>query len=94
MQRRRRLSVETAAKRDINALPDQYKRSAVAESYLMLSRRLDAGVSARDAASLTRELRLCLLTLYELAPAKSPIDPVDEVRHQREQRMSQLPGAS
>jgi len=69
-----------------------YRNSAIARSYLMLARRLDAGVSARDAAQLAREMRLCLLALYELAPARSEADPIDELQAKREQRMSDTTG--
>jgi hypothetical protein len=89
--RRRKLNAEAAARRDLATLPDQYRRSAVAETYLMLCRRIDAGVSARDAASLTREIRMCLLTLFELAPAQQTSDPLDEVRARREKRLTDLP---
>lgn len=87
MVARRPLAVEAAAKRDLGSLPPQYRNSAIARAYLMLARRLDAGVSARDASQLAREMRLCLLALYELAPAKQETDPVDELKARREQRI-------
>ena len=94
MPARRPVSVETAARKDLATMPPEFRNGAVAKSYLMLCRRLDSGVSARDAASLTREIRLCLLTLYDLAPAKHKDDPVDEVKARREDRMKKLPNAS
>lgn len=90
MTARRPLSVETAARKDLAALPAEYRNSAVAKSYLLLARRLDLGVSARDAAQLTREMRLCLLALYDLAPAKHENDPADELRAKREERMRSI----
>jgi len=94
MPARRALSVEAAARKDLATMPTEFRNGAVAKSYLMLCRRLDSGVSARDAAGLTREIRLCLLTLYDLAPAKHKDDPVDEVKNRREQRMAKLPNAT
>jgi hypothetical protein len=86
--------VETAARRDLKDLPPAYARSAIATAYLLLARRLDAGVSARDAATLARELRLALLALYELAPPAREGDPTDELRARREQRLAELPAAA
>ena len=91
---RRPLSVEAAAKRDLAALPPLYRNSAPAKAYLMLARRLDAGVSARDASMLAREMRLTLLALNNLAPARHEDDPVDELKAQRERRMSELPSTA
>jgi hypothetical protein len=81
-------AVERAARKDLSALPPEYRSGAVARAYLMLGRRLDQGVSARDAAQLTREMRLCLLALYQLAPARHESDPVDELKARRETRMA------
>ena len=91
--RRRAGTVEAAARRDLAALPPTYRNSAVAKAYLLMARRLDAGVSARDTAQVTREMRLCLLALYELTPAKHANDPVDELKAKREQRLQDLPEA-
>jgi hypothetical protein len=78
---------ELAARRDLRALPKLYGTSAVAKGYLELARILDLGVPARDAAAVQREMRLTLMTLYDLAPAKPEDDFVDEVRLKREERM-------
>jgi hypothetical protein len=94
MAARRTLSIEAAARKDLAALPAEYRNSALAKSYLLQARRLDAGVSGRDVAMLSREMRLTLLSLYELAPAKHASDPVDELKARREQRMSELPKAA
>lgn len=92
MGRRVALAIERAARRDLNALPELYRTSAVAKSYLLLARRLDAGVSARDSATLTREMRLCLMALYELAPPQEEGDFVDEIAQRREARMKEATG--
>jgi hypothetical protein len=94
VRRPRPISVEAAARKDLAALPDMYRNSAVAKTYLALARRIDMGVSARDAAALTREIRMCLLTLHEMAPVKTPDDPLDEVRARREVRMADVRAAS
>lgn len=83
----RRLSVEAAARRDLAALPPLYRDSALGKTYLLLARRLDAGVSTRDAGQLAREMRQCLLTLHTLAPPKRADDPADELAKKREDRM-------
>lgn len=93
MPARRPVSIESAARKDLATMPPEFRNGAVAKSYLLLCRRLDSGVSARDAAGLAREIRLCLLTLYDLAPARHKDDPIDEVKTRREQRMAKLPNA-
>ena len=90
MARRPPTPVETAARRDLRALPRPYRDGAVGKAYLELARILDAGVPARDAAAVAREMRLCLLTLYDLAPPKAEADFVDEVRLKREKRMREV----
>jgi hypothetical protein len=85
---------ETAARRDLADLPPQYQDGAVAHTYLMMGRRLDAGVSSRDVAALAREMRLTLLALYELAPPSRENDPADELRARREDRLRALPAVT
>jgi hypothetical protein len=87
--RRRRTTIEAAARDDLAALPAMYRYSALAATYLMLARRLDAGVPTRDMAQLGREMRQCLLALHQLAPAKLPDDPADELGVRRAARMEQ-----
>lgn len=84
------LNIERAARADLRALPAEYRNSAVAKGYIELARRIDAGVGARDAAAMAREMRLCLLALYELAPPMQEDDKVDELRAKREARMKKL----
>ena len=81
---------ELAARRDLRALPKLYATSAVAMGYLTLARTLDYGVPAREQAAIQREMRLTLLTLYDLSPAKPAGDFVDEVSAAREGRMRRL----
>jgi hypothetical protein len=85
--RRPVLAVERAARNDLKQFPDTYRNCAVAKGYLLLARRLDAGISARDSAALLREMRQVLLTLHELSPAESPDSTVDQLADRREKRM-------
>jgi hypothetical protein len=91
--RRKAGPIETAARRDLRALPGDYAKSAIGASYVLMARRMDFGVSARDAATLARELRMALLALYDLAPPARENDPMDDLRARRENRMATLPRA-
>lgn len=88
--RRVPLAVEAAARRDLRAFPPEYRNSAIAKGYLLLARRLDAGVSARESAGLLREMRLTLLTLNELAPPAPEASYTDELQAKREKWMNNL----
>lgn len=79
--------VSTAARRDLRSLPVPYRDSAIGKAYLALAMMLDAMPPARDAAAITREMRLCYMTLEALAPHKPADDFVDEVQKKREDRM-------
>lgn len=84
---RRPRTIEAAAKQDLAGLPAVYRNSALAATYLMLARRLDAGVPTGMLPQVGREMRQCLLALYQLAPAKPAGDPADEVGAKRVERM-------
>jgi hypothetical protein len=86
-RRRASLSAETAARRDLKALPKDISGGGLGIAYLVLARRMDAGVSTRDAATLAREMRMVLLAMHEMAPPAAEDDFVDELRLKREQRM-------
>lgn len=88
--RRSVLAVERAARKDLSALPDEYRNSALAKGYLLLARRLDAGVSARESAGLLREMRMTLLTLHELSPPAGEESYTDELQARREKWMNSL----
>ncbi len=88
--RRPVLAVETAARKDLRALPPDYRNSAIAKGYLLLARRLDAGVSARESAGLLREMRMTLLTLHELSPPAGEESYTDELQARREKWMKGL----
>ena len=88
MASRRRLSVEAAAKRDLQNFPPYMRSGAVATAMLVLARRFDNGVGSRDACLISREVRLCIKTLSELAPITIPDDPLDELRARRDSRMT------
>ena len=84
------LAVERAARNDLKQFPDSYRNSALGKGYLLLARRLDAGVSARDSAALLGRMTQVLLTLHELSPAESPDSTVDQLAARREHRMAGL----
>lgn len=86
-RRRASLQAETAARRDLKALPKDISAGGLGIAYLVLARRMDAGVSTRDAATLAREMRMVLLAMHEMAPPAAEDDFVDELRLKREQRM-------
>jgi hypothetical protein len=88
--RRPVLAVERAARNDLKQFPDAYRNSALAKGYLMMARRLDAGVSAQHVAMLQREMRQTLLALHEMAPAESVDSTVDQLAARREARMGDL----
>jgi hypothetical protein len=88
------LNVERAARKDLRAFPPVYRDSALGRAYLLLARRLDAGLSASDTVRAVNQMRLCLLTLTTLAPPSAGEDFVDEFTTRREQRMRELQAAT
>jgi hypothetical protein len=88
--RRPVLAVERAARNDLKQFPDAYRNSALGKGYLLLARRLDAGVSARDAAALLGRMTQTLLALQEMSPAESPDSTVDQLAARRVGRMKDL----
>ncbi len=92
--RRRPRTIEAAAKEDLAGLPPMYRYSALAATYLMAARRLDAGVPTALLPQISREMRQCFLALHQLAPAKRADDPADELEIRRRERMGQEAGAA
>jgi hypothetical protein len=86
----RRLLIERAARKDLAAFPPLYRDSAIGRAYLMLARRLDAGVATKDAAVIAREMRQILITLTDLAPPAVERGTLDELNERRAARMRQL----
>lgn len=79
--------VEQALLRDLGTLPKELATGALALSCQVLARRIDAGMSARDAITAAKELRTTLGTLISQAPAREDGDVVDELRARRENRL-------
>lgn len=79
--------MERKARADLRGLPADLRRGLLAETLLMLARRVDAGVSMRDAVAATREIRLGLEQLRELSPAGGADDVPDELSKKRENRI-------
>ncbi|QLQ10952.1 MAG: hypothetical protein HZY75_11980 [Nocardioidaceae bacterium] len=69
-------SVARAAAAELAGLPQSLRDSTLAASVLDLARRLDGEPGDRDAAGLSRELRLSLAQLHGLASA-TPTDVLD-----------------
>jgi hypothetical protein len=85
---RRKLSAEAAIKRDLARMPPHLRTGGLGTVMLMLARRFDSGISARDSCLVARELRCSIAALYQLAPYQLPGDPVDELRARRESRLT------
>lgn len=80
--------VEAALLRDLKTLPAELATGALASTCQVLARRIDAGLSARDAITAAKELRTTLGTLISQAPAREDGDVVDELRARRENRLT------
>ena len=93
MPRRPPTPVETAARRDLRALPKPFCDSAVAKAYLELAKMIDAGaMTPKELPAAVREMRLIYMTLDAMAPHKPADDFVDEVQMKREKRMREAIG--
>lgn len=80
--------IERAARRELRDLDASVRTGLLAQSVLALARRLDAGVTPRDQAALTRELRVTLDTLQDRSPARGAGDKPDELTERRERRIT------
>jgi hypothetical protein len=86
---RRRGANETAVRRDLEALPPDLRKGAIAAVALGLARDLDeGGMTARDKAGMYAQLRMAMVTLREIAPGEAKGDHTDEVRERREKRLN------
>lgn len=61
------MSVEEAARAELGALPEALSSSTLAAAAVDLAIRLDSEPSDRDAAALSRELRMVLADLHRMA---------------------------
>ena len=61
------MSVEQAARSELSGLPEGLRGSTLAATVVDLAIRLDSEPSDRDAAALSRELRMVLADLHRLA---------------------------
>ena len=90
---RRRGDNEKAVLRDLQALPDDLRKGAIAAVALGLARDLDQGdMTARDKAGMYAQLRMAMVTLREIAPGEARGDHTDEVRERREKRLGRQGG--
>lgn len=81
--------VEDAVTADLLRLPADMRAGGVAQVALFCARQLDGGMlSARDATGFSREVRLALAQLRDMAPGDVKGDVTDEVRVRREKRLA------
>lgn len=86
--RRSSATLEAAMRQQIDGMAEQVRASPLAQMAIRLAAEIDAGLSPRDTAALTRELRLTVLRLEELSPAKGEKDVVDELADRRNARLA------
>lgn len=80
------MTVLSSTEREIEALPQTVRQSALAASALVLAERMQEA-SSRDTAAIARELRTTLDRLHELADAApEEVDPLDEISARRTAR--------
>lgn len=86
-------TVEEAVLADIAKLPLDMQAGGVARVAVFCARELDSGMlPPREAASFSREIRLALAQLRDMAPGEVKGDVTDEVRAKREKRMAEAHG--
>ena len=86
--RRRQGPNERAVREDLRAFPPEVRKGAIAASMLALAQEVDVGgLAMRDKSQALREIRLCYVTLRELAPQGIGDDELDKQRKKRDERM-------
>lgn len=79
-------AVEKAVRRQLEGMPGDVREGPLAHSALVLAAEIDAGVRARDAAAVVRELRMVMMRLEDRTPAAGQGDFVDELADRRAAR--------
>lgn len=80
---------EAAVLADLERMPAELRVTAAARVAVLLARRLDSGLPASAMTPVTKELRVTLAGLQELAEKAPPADStVDELRGRRAERMA------
>lgn len=88
--RRRRIigPEERSVREDLKTFPPEVRKGSIAASMISLAQEVDVGgMTVRDKTQAIREIRLCYMTLRELAPAGIGDDELDRQRKKREERM-------
>ena len=85
--------VERALDRDLSRLPENLREGALAASARLLAKRLDGGLSARDAITASRELRTTMAKLSEAAPIQKTEDVGDDLQARRQKRLAEAEAA-
>ncbi len=78
---------------DLARLPKHMQAGTLAANARKAARRIDAGLSARDFAAISRELRVTMAKLAENAPVENTGDVGDELEARREARMKAAGGS-
>jgi hypothetical protein len=81
-------TVEAAVRRELATLSAKVRDGAQAHAAIMLAVSLDAGMPPRDAAAVSRELRVSMATLAAMSPERAEGDPIDELTARREARLT------
>jgi hypothetical protein len=76
--------VEAAVERELDALPEARRNSALAASARHLARVVDLTTSARDVAAIARELRAHLVELANDTTTGGEVDELDALRRRRD----------
>jgi hypothetical protein len=81
---------EQAVIADLNLMPGHLRTTAAARVAVLLARHLDAGLPAASMTSVTKELRVTMEGLAELAAKAPPADSKsDELRERRARRLAE-----
>lgn len=89
-------SVVAAVARDLAAIAKrdpELAESTLAASALALAAEMDSQTSATSKSMCARVLLDTMTRLFELAPDKGEVTPLDEIRARRDRKVARLPNA-
>lgn len=81
-------TIEAAVRRELDTLSEKVRDGAQAHAAIMLAVTLDAGMPPRDAAAVSRELRMSMATLAAISPERAEGDIIDDLTARREARLT------
>lgn len=76
--------LEAAVRRDLSALPGKLATGQLAVAAMMLARRWDHVLPAREVAAVSRELRHVMTDLRKMTPSMTASDKTDQLRARRQ----------